>query len=180
MEQMDMIDEQLAAARKASPGVCVNTLDSYLADKKVRGMLRDPKAVRDFALAGKAFITIVSEKTGARFTFRIRKADKKRPSSPHFVGVLNGPENTSMYAYLGAIFNDTGFKSTDKSKVGPDAASFKAFEYFHRHVIEGGQTPAEAKLSVYHEGRCGCCGRLLTVPESIATGIGPVCASKGV
>ena len=31
-------------------------------------------------------------------------------------------------------------------------------------------------LEVWHEGRCGRCNRALTVPESIASGIGPECA----
>jgi hypothetical protein len=30
---------------------------------------------------------------------------------------------------------------------------------------------------VWHEGRCGRCGRKLTVPESIESGFGPECAS---
>jgi hypothetical protein len=31
---------------------------------------------------------------------------------------------------------------------------------------------------VMHEGRCACCGRPLTVPESIERGIGPDCWEK--
>jgi hypothetical protein len=31
---------------------------------------------------------------------------------------------------------------------------------------------------IHHEGRCGKCGRLLTVPESVETGIGPECAKR--
>jgi hypothetical protein len=30
-------------------------------------------------------------------------------------------------------------------------------------------------LEVWHEGRCGRCGRALTVPESVERGIGPEC-----
>lgn len=41
------------------------------------------------------------------------------------------------------------------------------------HAIAGGVIPPS--LEVWHEGRCGRCGRALTVPESIASGIGPVC-----
>lgn len=33
-----------------------------------------------------------------------------------------------------------------------------------------------SQIEVWHEGRCGACGRRLTVPESIANGLGPVCA----
>jgi hypothetical protein len=32
-----------------------------------------------------------------------------------------------------------------------------------------------ATLEFWHEGRCGRCGRRLTVPDSIASGYGPEC-----
>lgn len=35
-----------------------------------------------------------------------------------------------------------------------------------------------SRLQVWHEGRCGRCGRKLTVPSSIETGLGPECAGK--
>lgn len=37
---------------------------------------------------------------------------------------------------------------------------------------------AKAKLYGLQTGRCGCCGRELTDPESIAAGIGPICAGR--
>ena len=33
-------------------------------------------------------------------------------------------------------------------------------------------------LEIFHEGRCCACGRKLTTPESILSGIGPECAKK--
>jgi hypothetical protein len=30
-------------------------------------------------------------------------------------------------------------------------------------------------IEIWHEGRCGKCGRTLTVPDSIANGLGPEC-----
>ena len=33
-------------------------------------------------------------------------------------------------------------------------------------------------LTVFHDGKCGRCGRKLTVPESIQSGLGPVCAGQ--
>lgn len=33
-------------------------------------------------------------------------------------------------------------------------------------------------ISVYHSGRCGCCGRVLTDPEAISRGFGPECWKK--
>ena len=36
----------------------------------------------------------------------------------------------------------------------------------------------EAGFDVHHEGKCGKCGRPLTVPESVKTGLGPICSGK--
>ena len=60
-------------------------------------------------------------------------------------------------------------------RIGADAPSRKAFTWFWNRLR------ADADLSqceVWHEGRCGRCSRVLTVPESLQTGLGPVCASR--
>lgn len=31
-------------------------------------------------------------------------------------------------------------------------------------------------VEIWHEGACGCCGRALSVPASVAMGLGPACA----
>lgn len=46
-------------------------------------------------------------------------------------------------------------------------------------IVEVCKDPlAAAKLYGIQTGRCGCCGRELTDPESVAAGIGPVCAER--
>ena len=46
-----------------------------------------------------------------------------------------------------------------------------------RSIVADG--PREASIRYGKElGECGCCGRELTNPESIAAGIGPVCAKR--
>ena len=134
--------------------------------------IADPKAVKDFALAGRAHLTLVSEKSGDRLTFRIKQ--RKPGEGPHFVGVLTGTDNTSSYSYLGTIYQDGGYKHGRKSKIGEDSISAKAFKWFHSTVLSRGVMPPQ--LTVMHEGKCGRCGRMLTVPESIERGIGPECA----
>lgn len=48
-----------------------------------------------------------------------------------------------------------------------------------RILVEIGKDPRAASIRYGHEiGACGVCGRTLTNPESIAAGIGPVCAGK--
>jgi hypothetical protein len=132
--------------------------------------IRDAKT---FALAGNAIITLESLKTGAHFTYRIReKAEEGRPVI-HFVSLLAGQDNENDYIYLG-LLREGRFCLTKASKAGMDAPSFKAFNYFW-NSDHGDELPAQ--LVIRHEGRCGRCGRTLTVPESIDLGIGPDCAA---
>jgi Family of unknown function (DUF6011) len=136
--------------------------------------------VRNFALAGHAILTLRSAASGTRFTYKISVCKDKL--NLWFVGLLTGSDNTSDYSYLGTI--RAGQATLDgqpvyahgrKSKIGDDAPSAKAFAWAWRHVTEKRTLPAA--LEVWHEGRCGRCGRLLTVPESVARGIGPDCAA---
>ena len=72
---------------------------------------------KDFILAGNALFTLVSQKTGARYTYKVRKSESK-PGYPecHFVKLLTGPQNTADYTYIGMI-RDGKFKTTAKSKL---------------------------------------------------------------
>ena len=59
------------------------------------------------------------------------------PKSVYFVSVLSGPDNTSSFSYIGIITNKSEFRLTQKSKVGKDAISFKAFNYFFNQINAG-------------------------------------------
>lgn len=133
--------------------------------------LADAPAAKAFILAGNARVTLVSEYTGTRFTYRVRKAKDK---ALWFVALLTGDNNEADYTYLGTIFDDAVYRHGKKSSIGADAPGAKAFAYAWRWLREDKAPP---HCEVWHEGRCGKCGRPLTVPESIATGMGPVCAA---
>ena len=153
-------------------------------------MFTDAKDVREFVLAGCATVTLESERTGAHFTYRVRQAkdrETEKPAQRWFVSLLSGPNNESDYVYLGLIdfgarsanfLAPTGplqFRQTAKAKVGPDAPSVRGFTYFWKAITEG---KMPCSMVVRHEGKCGRCGRTLTVPESLDRGIGPECAGK--
>lgn len=130
--------------------------------------------VRNFVLAGNAVFTLRNPLSGNRFTFRVREKTNDM-GSVHFVNVLTGPQNMSDYARLGMIFSDGRFVVPSKWNIGKDAPSARAFAWFWERASAGRVlTPAE----VWHEGRCGRCGKPLTVPESISLGLGPTCAGK--
>lgn len=133
-------------------------------------------AAKAFILGGNATLTLVSTKTGTRFTYKVRANDE---GDMFFVSLLNGPDNTSDFRYLGRIAGETfwmGRKTPRAGDVGKDAPSMKAFAWTWAHLV--GEVLPNEQLEIWHEGRCARCNRLLTVPASIASGFGPECAGK--
>lgn len=134
----------------------------------------DAQDLRDFLRAGRAIVTLESQVTGKHFTYRIRKADGERPC--WFVSLLTGPENTTSYTYIGIItYGTEEFKLTAKSKLKMDTPSVGGFAYLWRWIRTGVLPP---KMVIRHNNHCGRCGRTLTVPSSIDSGIGPECARQ--
>lgn len=124
-----------------------------------------------FVLAGKAVFTIRSLKTGKRYTYRVRKAPEKQGWAPAwFVSFLTGPDNAASYSYLGMIRNGE-FKLTAKSKMTEASEPVLAFWWLWKVLAAG----TLSGIEFWHAGRCGRCGHVLTVPESIECGIGPEC-----
>lgn len=135
-----------------------------------------PDVASDFeklALAGNATLTITSKQTGERFTYRIRR---KKDADFYFVSVLTGADNENDYTYLGALPSGRYLAPAKPGRgVGRDAPSSVAFAWawkWRNHPRFG------EFVEVRHEGRCCRCGRKLTVPESIDSGLGPECAEK--
>lgn len=138
-------------------------------------MMTSTDSIRRFLLAGEAIFTLVSVKTGVRRTYQVRAASE----GAWFVGLLSGPDNTSDYAYLGMLYQDPDrlrFRWTAKSKAAPTSASFLGFSWLITMVNQAPELNASAEF--HHAGTCGRCGRLLTDPESIEAGLGPVCREK--
>lgn len=130
----------------------------------MRGQLASGRRA-GYILAGLATFTVQNPQTGVRFTYKVTKTADDRPF--YFVGVLSGPDNNVDYSYLGVVDHGV-FRLTAKSRVSVTAPSVQAFEWLSRHW-------EDPRVEVWHEGRCGHCGRRLTIPESIESGIGPVC-----
>lgn len=127
---------------------------------------------RAFITAGRAVFTLQGR--DARYTFRINKSDDGRAL---FVGMLTGPDNTADYTYVGLLEARTGWLRLTKRSSYTDASTpVLALRWALPIVWRGDTLPAPAQL--YHVGKCGRCGRALTVPSSIDAGIGPECATK--
>ena len=136
------------------------------------GRIYNPSAAQAFIYAGNARVTLASAQTGARYTYRIKASDDGRV---HFVALLNGPDNGASYGYIGYVRNGKFIHGGHKAKASEAAKSVVAFGWASSHIHRGKLPP---ELEVWHEGRCGRCGRTLTVPTSIETGLGPTCATR--
>jgi hypothetical protein len=126
-----------------------------------------------FCFAGKARFTLESKKTGCRYTYKV--TEKKNSNKTVFwLSLMYGPNNTSDYKYAGRIDIGTRaiFTSTQRSMIEPDAPSMVVFRWALNRGFE------HPDLNFWHEGKCGRCGKLLTTPESVARGLGPVCDGR--
>lgn len=171
------------------------------------GLLNSWTSVQDFIFAGNATFTLVSLKTGVRFTYKVRvkKADLDKLNLEeylrlhatehgtvlefhppfdasdvvYFVNLLRGPDNTADFAYMGVMREKPArfFWTAASGKVGRSAPAYKALLWLVQ-MMNLERDVLGTQLEVWHEDRCGRCGRKLTVPESIAAGLGPECDLK--
>jgi hypothetical protein len=168
------------------------TAPEVAANAPRRGQLTTWPAIREFLFAGQAMFTLVSLKTGLRFTYKVRAKKQdveelaRRTAAgevteegfvTYFCSLLRGPDNGSDFSYLGVIRKPGRFFVTSKSQVSCHAAAHKAIVWFldemkNERVVLG------VLVEFWHTGRCGKCNRLLTVPDSVSRGIGPVCDGR--
>lgn len=123
-----------------------------------------------FVFAGNSTVTFFNSETQNRFTFKVKRC-KDKDKLLFFVSVLTGP---GQYSYMGT-FAKGKYSHGKKSAMSASAQSAKVFPYVIAKLREG---TLPSQVEIWHEGACGKCGRQLTVPESIETGIGPECAKS--
>jgi len=123
-----------------------------------------------FLYAGRAVLTVSNNK-GQHYTFQVKQAKDWNQNTRYFVSLRTG-EN---YTYLGMFSSDTLYP-TKASKMRKNSTPFKVFNFAVRIINGVQELPAGYKIQ--HEGKCGKCGKPLTNPVSIETGIGPTCAGR--
>ena len=143
-------------------------------------MFTSAKDALQFIMSGRAFFTIVSKKTGQRFTYKVERSYKDvREEKPdlgfRWVKLLTGSDNDESYSFIGTL-KDSRYTHSRKSRVSEYAKGVVALNWVIKWLAEG-EIKSDS-LEIWHEGRCGKCARRLTVPASIANGIGPECAKS--
>ncbi len=133
--------------------------------------------VLDFMYAGKATFTLRNSNSGNRFTYKISSPKKQgNPLRPvYFVNVMTGKDNEKSYTFIGSLFGKFAYQHSAKSSM---ARLSQAVQVFERFLSFPENNTLPKGIEIWHEGQCGRCGRKLTVPASILSGIGPECAHK--
>jgi hypothetical protein len=134
----------------------------------------DQAKALDFILGGNALFTVKSLQTEKRFTYKVL-IDKHNPARLR-VYFLNGKDNTNDYKEFGEVIIENSMPLYRPISVHTrDFPAAKAFDHIFLNLAIKLVMPG---LEIWHEGRCCRCGRVLTVPESIMSGIGPECIFK--
>lgn len=138
-------------------------------------MVSDTPAVRIFN--GRYTIESAS---GQHRTFEIRtqKPDADFAPGKRILSILTGPDNTANYK---------GFAFVDEAGIHVWASRAKQSDLYEIYAeqlwslaLDGAFSPfVEVGYRLLMEGRCVVCNRPLTTPESIRSGIGPICAEGG-
>ena len=128
---------------------------------------------REFVTAGKATFTVDNGR-GDWETFRVTRS---KDGKVYFVTAMSGPDNENSYSYLGILNVESGeVRLTKASRYEADHRYVRIVRWALGIVWNGGTLPDG--YAIKHAGRCCRCGRQLTTPESLASGIGPECAGR--
>ena len=123
-------------------------------------------------LTHNGLFTVRSIATGEHRTFRVRSQPVEAKFAPgkRVVSVLTGPDNTADYTQFGFV-TDQGIQVWERKRGGK-------FEEYARMLEKLPQHLADGKVEVHVSCRCRVCNRTLTTPESVRSGIGPVCEGR--
>ena len=126
-------------------------------------------------------ITIHNPKTGGHSTLRIVTHKGKKAFAPYLgkrtIQKLTGPDTGSKRCWTDFGFvSEAGVSVFFKKRGTPSSKSeWEALAHLAQNPL-GGQL--RHGLEYLFEGTCRCCNRALTTPESVKSGIGPVCANR--
>lgn len=135
----------------------------------------DPDRALEFITGGHATFTVKSNRTGAHLSYRVLHMRRGARIMPNAFAIqeLRGPDNEHDWHAHGVLLQDGALPNGDPrwtTRNGPLGLTWVV----HRLQAVSSPPPFE----IWHAGACSRCGRLLTHPESLRTGIGPTCAGR--
>lgn len=126
--------------------------------------------------------TIESTETGEHRTFWVetQAPDAKFAPGRRVVSLLTGSQNDDPACYTSFGFVDEVGIHVFRQKQTSGPGWFKFADLLWTLALDGAFSRwADKGFRIHLEGHCLKCNRVLTTPESIRRGIGPVCAEGG-
>lgn len=117
--------------------------------------------------------TLTNKEAGEHRTIKINTAMSGSLAGRRIVSLMIGPDNCSDFMGV-AFVDETGKVSVWKRHKGTEA------EYVVKFCIAvlSGKIECPTEFEILESRLCRVCNRELTNPESIETGIGPVCIGR--
>lgn len=117
--------------------------------------------------------TVKSLRTGDHRTFRIhtQSVDASFAPGKRVLSLLTGPDNENDYKGFAFVDSD-GIHLWQRCDTETYQKYAAMLGKLHEHEAEG-------RVEVLASTSCRVCNRSLTDPESVKSGIGPVCAGRG-
>lgn len=153
---------------------CNSIINYVQAFPENRSRLVGCKAIRSYLEGGKGVVTLLSP-TGEHRTYSFRRPyDDIFKDDDYYKNALFVYAQTSSHnwMYVG-LYNKNSFRLTQASRYGINHPIVKGARYLVKMMND--ELAAQGPMILYHEGVCSVCGRKLTNPKSINTGIGPRC-----
>lgn len=183
-ESESMTDDELLDELRADPPDVANALGVVPESRH-----QWPGEIYKYVLGGNATFTIVFGSVLGRRTFKVKSFTKDRGSNwstgnqdrtKYWVSLKTGPgDGWGDYQNIGRIEADAdGYMNFHAKRNADGKMHFAAalFDSFWTPLDQGGRI--KSGWEFYHATSCCVCGRKLTVPESIVSGIGPECAGR--
>jgi len=132
----------------------------------------DPETVMTTIFTHNGTFTIKSTKSGEHRTFRVRtqKPDADFAPGKRILALLTGPDNEQSYTGF-AFVDDFGIHVWTKKRTETFLAYTTMLENLTAHETAG-------RVEVLAATKCRVCNRKLTTPESVTSGIGPICSAR--
>lgn len=125
--------------------------------------------LREFVFAGNSLFTVANEDSGNHVTFKVKKHKEKEL---WFVST----RDIHSFEFIGTCFKDKKYFHSNKSTLTFDDRKVQVFVWLLDKFFNNQEKYPMVK--VFHHGRCGACNKKLTTPQSIKSGIGPVCEGR--
>lgn len=113
------------------------------------------------------------------YTYRVETGRRDDNRHIHYLMLFVGSDNSkrSSYRYLAKMCPKTGALTftAGSCRAKSDRVARVAARVLSAIFAGKGDEITNAAWTVHHEGRCCNCGKALTVPASVETGIGPEC-----